>query len=162
MKVEDLIAPEAVLVGVRAGDKRKLLEAVAERGGALAGLEPRTVLGALLRREELGSTGMGEGAAIPHARLPGIERPVGLFVCLKSAIDWEAIDDRPVDLVCLLLLPTTGRGSEPLSALACVARQLRSPEYLDKMRRAPDEGTLYGLLTGQGFHTNSRCQGESR
>lgn len=135
-----------VLVGVRASDKRKLLESLAERGAPLAGLEPGPVLDALLRREELGSTGMGEGTAIPHARLPGVERPVGLFVRLKSAIDWDAIDDRPVDLVCLLLLPTTGRGSEPLAALACIARDLRSPDLLQGLRGAPDAASLYERL----------------
>ncbi len=148
MKVENLIAPAAVLVGVRAPDKRKVLEGLAERGAALAGLEPSVVLEALLRREELGSTGMGEGAAIPHARLAGVARPVGLFARLKGAIDWQAIDERPVDLVCLLLLPTTGQGSEPLAALACVARSLRDPQRLDRMRRARDEEALYRLLVG--------------
>jgi len=102
MEVENLVAPASVLVGVRASDKRKVLEGLAERGAALADLEPGAVLEALLRREELGSTGMGEGAAIPHARLPGVARPVGLFARLKSAVDWQAINDRPVDLVCLL------------------------------------------------------------
>lgn len=146
MKVEDLIAPAAVIVGVRASDKRRVLGDLAQRGAALAGVDPATVLDALLRREELGSTGMGEGAAIPHARLPGVERPVGLFARLRAAIDWQAIDERPVDLVCLLLLPTSGLGSEPLAALACVARRLRDPTHLDRLRHAPDEASLYRLL----------------
>lgn len=147
MNVADLIAPTAVLVGVRANDKAKLVESLAAKAAAMAGLDAATVVEGLRRREELGSTGMGEGSAIPHARLPGVGEPIGLFARLKSPIEWDAIDGRPVDLVCLLLLPTSGRGSEPLASLACVARQLRSVEHLDRMRRAPDEAALYALLT---------------
>lgn len=147
MNVADLIAPTAILVEVRASEKMKLLEGLAARAAAMAELDPTAVVEGLRRREELGSTGMGGGVAIPHARLPGVTQPMALFARLKSPIEWDAIDGRPVDLVCLLLLPSAGRGSEPLAPLACVARQLRHAEQLDRLRRAPDEAALYALLT---------------
>jgi nitrogen PTS system EIIA component len=146
MHIEDLIAPKDVFVDVQADDKRQLLTLLARKAALLAGIDERVVMDGLLKREDLGSTGMGEGAAIPHARLPGVDKPVGLFARLKRPIPFQAIDDKPVDLVCLLLLPTAGQGSEPLSALACVARRLRTYDVLVQMRRAAGPTALYGLL----------------
>src|SRR5690242_12860340 len=135
MQIEDLIARTSVLVDLQANDKHQLLVLLARRAAALTGIDEKLILDGLMKREELGSTGMGEGAAIPHARIQGISKPIGLFARLKRPIPYQAIDDKPVDLVCLLLLPTTGRGSEPLAALARVARQLRNHDVLVQMRR---------------------------
>jgi len=139
MDVKDLITPADIIPDLAAKDKRRLIEALAARAAEALELDPLAVAAALQAREELGSTGMGEGIAIPHARLAGVARPFALFARLKGPIAFDAVDERPVDLVCLLLLPTAV-GGEQLGALACVARRLRtrtsSPDCA-RRRRAP-------------------------
>jgi nitrogen PTS system EIIA component len=98
-----------------------------------------------LQREELGSTGTGGGIALPHARLAGVKKPFALLARLAKAIDFDAIDGRPVDVVCLLLLPTNSQG-EQLNALACAARALRDPGAVRNVRRAADAAALYDAL----------------
>jgi PTS system nitrogen regulatory IIA component len=98
----------------------------------------------LTKRESLGSTGVGAGIAMPHARLQAVQKPFGLLARLKKPIDFDAIDGRPVDLIVLLLMPAVA--SEHLNALASVARKLREPDRLDRMRRAPDAASLFQEL----------------
>jgi K+-transporting ATPase KdpF subunit len=102
-------------------------------------------------REELGSTGVGNGVALPHARLVGLKTPFSLFARLRRAIDFEAIDDQPVDLVFLLLLPESENG-EQLNALACAARALRDPEVLKQIRGAADPDALFRAIVGPGTY----------
>jgi PTS system nitrogen regulatory IIA component len=146
MHIEDLIDRSRVFVDVDVKDKRDLLAFLASRAGQFTDLDTEHLLDGLVKREELGSTGIGDGAAIPHVRDPGVAKPIGLFARLRRPVPYQAIDDQPVDLVCLLLLPTRGRGSEPLCALACVARRLRGHDELNELRQVSDAKALYERL----------------
>lgn len=148
MTPSDLIAPDAVVEGFRAGDKRRAIEALGADAAARAGCAPAAVVAALLHREELGSTGLGRGCAVPHARLPDVARPLGLLTRLREPVGWDAIDERPVDIVCLLLLPTRGEGSQPLAALAAVARRLRDEGVVAQIRQATDAAAVRAAFVG--------------
>jgi nitrogen PTS system EIIA component len=145
MEIEDFLNRSEVVLDVRASDKARLLKELARQAAAKLNLAPEAVADALLKREELGSTGTGAGIALPHARLPGVTKPFGMLVRLARAIDFDAIDSRPVDIVCLLLLPTNSQ-AEQLNALACAARTLRDPDAVRNVRRAPNAGALYDAL----------------
>jgi PTS system nitrogen regulatory IIA component len=147
MTVDELLAPSDVLVGLRAATKNALLEDLARRAAAALGIGLDAIFPALARRENLGSTGIGDGIALPHARLEAVSRPYGILARLREPIDFEAVDDNPVDLVFLLLLPAPDR-HEPLNALACVARRLRDAETAAAMRNARDAAALYAAVTG--------------
>jgi PTS system nitrogen regulatory IIA component len=147
MKIEDLIAPERVIVDLRPTDKGQLLSELARRMAAAVGLGPEKVLQALQAREELGSTGIGAGLAMPHARIDGATKFVGLFARLGRAIDFNAVDEEPVDLVFALLSPERA-SNEHLQALACVSRRLREPGIAARLRAASDAQAIYRLLTG--------------
>jgi len=146
--IEQLLSPADVRVGLRASDKREALEVLARHMAKKLDLSPDDVLGAILKREELGSTGIGSGSAVPHARLDAVHRPTGVFARLKRPIAFEAIDGDPVDLVFLLLLPTDPMG-EQLNALACVARRLRDVNARMRARQATDRDTVYAALTAR-------------
>jgi PTS system nitrogen regulatory IIA component len=141
MEIKEFLSPNDVLLNVRASDKTHLLQDLAVRAAAALNLDANLVAIELLKREALGSTGTGEGVAIPHARIPNLKKPFGTLVRLGHAIDFEAIDGKPVDLVFLLLLPQSQ--GDPLNALASVARKLRDPESVRRLRGAADEGELY-------------------
>ena len=134
MTIADLLAPGQVVLDLRVPDKRRLIGELARRAAAAVGLPADAVAEALDARERLGSTGMGAGVALPHARLAAAERPVGLFARLRPALDFDAIDGRTVDLVFLLLLPARARGDH-LDVLAGVARRLRDAEVATALRR---------------------------
>lgn len=142
MDITDFISPEHAIIDMRVADKGRLLDELAGRAGPALGLPADLISGALSKREALGSTGTGGGIAIPHARLSGVSKPFGMLVRLAKAIDFDAIDGRPVDIVCLLLLPTNSQG-EQLNALACAARTLRESGALRNIRRASDDAALY-------------------
>ncbi|KAB1069344.1 PTS sugar transporter subunit IIA [Methylobacterium planeticum] len=150
MTVDEILAPTDVVVGLRASGKAALLEDLARRASDALGIDVGEILPALLRRENLGSTGVGDGVALPHARLDTVQRPYGILARLRDPLDFEAVDDQPVDLVFLLLLPT-GSGGEHLHALACVARRLRDPETAAALRGARDVIGLYALATGRSL-----------
>lgn len=147
MTVDGILAPGDILVGLRAAGKHAVLEALAGRAAETLGLGVDAILPALLRREALGSTGMGDGVALPHARLDAVRRPFGMLARLRDPIDFEAVDDRPIDLVFLLLLPA-GAEDRHLSALACVTRWLRTPGTAAGLRGARD-AALYALVGGR-------------
>ena len=126
-------------------NKTKLLEDLCRRAASVLKVDAEKITADILKREELGSTGMGGGVAIPHARIPDVKRPFGLFTRLKSAIEFDAIDRQPVDLVFLLLLPTVSAG-EQLNALALVARRLRDADIIGNARRAADPSGLYAAM----------------
>jgi PTS system nitrogen regulatory IIA component len=142
MEIKDFLVPSQVMIDVRASDKVGLLRELARRAATALDLDTDAVASALLKREELGSTGTGGGVAIPHARLTVIEKPFGMLIRLAKAINFEAIDGKPVDIVFLLLLPEKSQG-EQLNALACAARALRDPEAVRNIRRATDVAALY-------------------
>lgn len=148
-ELSDLLTPEAVLAGVAAANKKTLFPQLGTAVARAHGLDARLVAERLAEREKLGSTGFGGGVAIPHAKMDGIRRVIGLFVRLDSPVDFGAVDEMPVDLVFVLLSPV-GAGAEHLKALACVSRHLRDRAFGAKLRGAGSADALYALLTGVG------------
>lgn len=146
MKIKDFLAASDVVVDTPAADKAGLLNELARRAAAALGLSADMVSSEIQKRDELGSTGIGGGVAMPHARLREVKRPFALFVRLKSPIQFDAIDDQPVDLVCVLLLPAASQ-LDQLNALAAVARKLRDRDVLARLRRAATSTELYRTLT---------------
>jgi len=147
MKISDFLAPENALVDISSSDKPRLLRDLSDRATASVGLPADMISAALLKREALGSTGLGSGVAIPHARLADLRTPFGALVRLRKPMDFEAIDGQPVDIVFLLLLPEA-RGQEQLNVLALVARTLRTAEICRLLRQAPDSAGLYRSVVG--------------
>jgi nitrogen PTS system EIIA component len=145
MPLIDLITPNSVISGLKANSKKQLLQELAARAAELSGQSEGTILEILQQREKLGSTGVGNGIAIPHGKLPKLDRLFGLFARLDRPIDFEALDDQPVDLVFLLLAPENA-GADHLKALARVARLLRDPEIARKLRGSRDAEALYAVL----------------
>ena len=143
--VDDFLSPERLRLGVPAANKRQLFDVLAATAAEATGLDAAAILGALEQREKLGTTGIGEGIAIPHARLPGLERLVGFFLRLAAPVEYDALDDAPVDLVFLLLAPEAASTLQ-LKALARIARILRDPEVGGRLRAEATPGELYELL----------------
>jgi PTS system nitrogen regulatory IIA component len=144
MKVYDLLSPTDVMIDILAPNKRLLLQDIAARAAVSLGLGANQVASHLLKREELGSTGIGGGAAVPHARLPDLQQPYGLLAKLKKPIEFDAIDGLPVDIVFVLLLPAA-QDRQP-GALALVVRTLRKPENLFRLRGAKNAPELYSAM----------------
>jgi nitrogen PTS system EIIA component len=144
--LSDLLAPDAVLPTLKVNSKKQAIQELAEKAAELAGLPEREIFETLLQRERLGSTGVGNGIAIPHGKLPKIGRLFGLFARLERPIDFDALDSEPVDLVFLLLAPEAA-GADHLKALARVARVLRDPQTAAKLRATRDAAALHALLT---------------
>jgi PTS system nitrogen regulatory IIA component len=146
VEIADLLpGPDAVLACVKASGKKALLADLASRAASLFKLDDRRLFDRLVERERLGSTGIGGGIAIPHGRMAGLAAPVGLFVRLAHPIDFEAVDERPVDLVFLLVAPE-GAGADHLKALARVSRLLRDRSLVEKLRATDSGDALYALL----------------
>lgn len=146
MHLADLIGPEAVIPALKAKTKKQLLQELAARAARLTGLQERYIFDTLLQRERLGSTGLGQGIAIPHGKLVGLKRIVGIFARLAEPIDFDAVDGAPVDIVFLLLAPE-GAGADHLKALARISRLLRESHAVDKLRASKDASALYAVLT---------------
>ena len=146
MALTDLVVPQAVVSSLRANNKKQALQELAARAAAICGRSEREVLEVLMQRERLGSTGIGNGIAIPHGKLARLERLFGVFARLERPIDFEALDGQPVDLMFLLLAPE-GAGADHLKALARIARLLRDPEIAHKLRQARDAEAIYAVLT---------------
>ena len=142
----DLLRPDAVAAGLPVVSKKALFAQLGGLARQVLGLEPRLVAERLGERERIGSTGFGGGVAIPHARLPGLTAPVGLFARLAQPIEYQAVDDLPVDLVFALLSPER-TGSDHLKALARVSRRLRDRAFLAKLRGAGSPDALVALFT---------------
>jgi PTS system nitrogen regulatory IIA component len=145
MKLSDLLSPADVMIDVRASDKNRLLRELAARAASSLKLRVDQVAPLLLEREDLGSTGIGCGVAIPHARFPELDRPFGLLAKLNQPIGFDAIDGQVVDLVFLLLLPAAAENGQ-LGALALVARTLRPSEVLAGLRRAKTVSEIYSAI----------------
>jgi PTS system nitrogen regulatory IIA component len=144
----DLVAPRAVISALKANSKKQVLQELAARAADLCGQNERSILETLQQREKLGSTGVGNGIAIPHGKLAKLDRLFGLFARLDPAVDFEALDRRPVDLVFLLLAPEAA-GADHLRALARVARLLRDVEIARRLRQSRDATELYAVLALQ-------------
>jgi PTS system nitrogen regulatory IIA component len=146
MKVSDFLSAADVTIDAALADKQKLLEELARRAAAAVDLDPALVLAELEKREELGSTGMGGGVAIPHARFHQLRVPFGMLFRLKKPIAFEAVDGKPVDTIALLLLPDAREGGQ-LGALACIARKLCDPAVINTLRKARNGAEVYRSLT---------------
>ena len=145
MPLADLVAPSAIVPGLKANGKKQALQELAGRAAALTGQSERTIFEIVLQREKLGSTGVGNGVAIPHGKLPKLNKLFGLFARLNRAVDFEALDGQPVDLIFLLLAPESA-GADHLKALARIARLLRDPEIARKLRDSRDAEAIYAVL----------------
>ena len=147
MPMLEFLDPDSVVPSLRARAKKQVLQDLAAQAvRRLPMLDVRDVYETLLQRERLGSTGIGDGVAIPHGKLPGLDRLFGLVARLDRPVDFESLDGRPVDFAFLLLAPE-GAGADHLKALAQVARLLREPGILERIRAARDASALYALLT---------------
>ena len=146
MEISVLITPEGVIAQLRASSKKQALQELAKRAAAVSGAEERAIYDVVTERERLGTTGIGMGVAIPHARLRGLTQLCGVFARLEKPIDFEAIDDQPIDLIFLLLAPE-GAGADHLKALALVSRLLRDRAMCEKLRGTDKPDALYALLT---------------
>lgn len=147
MPVLEFLDPDSVVPSLRARAKKQVLQELSTRAARrLPALDASAVYETLLQRERLGSTGIGDGVAIPHGKMAGLDRLFGLVARLDRPVDFESLDGRPVDFAFLLLAPE-GAGADHLKALAQVARILREPGILDRIRAARDAGALYALLT---------------
>lgn len=144
--IGEFLTPGAIAPSITARTKRQALNVAAEVAARACGLKPARVFEALWERETLGSTGVGHGVAIPHARLAGLDRVRGVFLRLKPPVDFGAVDDEPVDLIFALLAPAAC-GSDHLRAMARVARELRSAELRQQLRQASGVDAILALLT---------------
>jgi PTS system nitrogen regulatory IIA component len=146
VEIADLLTgPDAVLASVKASGKKALLAELASRAATVFKLDERRLFDRLLERERLGSTGIGGGIAIPHGRLSTLDKPRGLFARLVHPVDFDSIDERPVDIVFLLVAPE-GAGADHLKALARVSRLLRDRTLVEKLRATESADALYALL----------------
>ena len=145
MPLIDLVAPNAILPALKVNNKKQVLHELAARAAMLSGQNERAIFDILMQREKLGSTAVGNGIAIPHGKMPGLTRLFGLFARLDRPVDFEALDNQPVDLVFLLLAPE-GAGADHLKALARIARLLRDPTVAHKLRGSHDAESLYAVL----------------
>jgi nitrogen PTS system EIIA component len=146
MEIADLLGPGRVIASLKAGSKKQALQELARRAATVTELHERVLFDALWERERLGSTGMGMGTAIPHGKIAGLQRLVGLFARLERPIDFEAVDERPVDLIFVLLAPESA-GADHLKALARVSRLFRDRAMCEKLRGTDSVDALTALLT---------------
>lgn len=146
MEVSDLLTVESVIADLRVTGKKQALQELSKHAAGLTGLDERAIFDVLQERERLGTTGVGDGLAIPHGRLAGLSKIYGIFAKLEKPIDFDSIDDRPVDLIFLLLAPE-GSGAEHLKALARISRLLRGASICEKLRGANNRDALYALLS---------------
>jgi len=151
MSLHDLIEPNAILPSLKVSTRKQALQELSERAAEVSGLPAREIFDALLQRERLGSTGVGGGIAIPHGKLPRVDRMIGLFARLERPIDYEALDGEPVDLIFLLLAPESA-GADHLKALSRVARAFRDQRLTARLRATRDASGLYLLLTQSPTH----------
>lgn len=148
MELADILAERAVLTCTGVKTKRQLFEQLAQKAAELTGRSKAEILEAITSREDLGSTGLGNGIAIPHGKVAGLNQVCAVFARLDEAIEFDALDDLPVDIVMLLLAPT-GAGADHLKALSRVARVLRNEAVVDELRRLTSPEAIYGLLTAR-------------
>jgi PTS system nitrogen regulatory IIA component len=148
MEIADLLTCDGIVSSLRAPSKKQALQELSRRAAEITGLQERTIFDVLLERERLGTTGVGSGIAIPHGKLSELDGLFGVFARLEKPVDFDAVDEQPVDLIFLLLAPETA-GADHLKALARISRLLRERAVCEKLRAAGDEDSLFGLLTGE-------------
>lgn len=146
MDLSDLLVIDAILPRLKSANKKQALQEMAAKAAALTARDERDIFETLMQREKLGSTGVGHGVAIPHGKLAGLDRLVGVFALLDRPIDFDSLDGEPVDVMFLLLAPESA-GADHLKALARIARVLRDDETAAKLRAADDATAMFTLLT---------------
>lgn len=146
MDLAEIIDSRAVLANVKAQNKKQLLQELSQTMASLVAMDQRIIFETLLTREKLGSTGIGQGLAIPHGKVPGLTRVYGLFAKLNQPILYDSVDGEPVDLVFVLLAPDHA-GADALKALARISRLLREPQTITKLRGTDTPEGLYAILT---------------
>ena len=146
MEITDLISLDSIVPDFKASSKKQTLQELANYAEKIIPNAHHEILDVLLERERLGTTGVGHGVAIPHGKFPNLDRPYGLFVRLNQAVDFESLDDQPVDLIFLLLVPETA-GADHLKALAKVSRTLRDKAICEKLRGSEGGDAIYAILT---------------
>ncbi len=146
MEITEILNEKSVIAHLKASSKKQVLQELARHAAEVSGLDEREVFNALLERERLGTTGVGLGIAIPHAKLPKIDRLYALFARLDHPVDFDAIDEQPVDLMFLLLAPESA-GADHLKALARVSRLLRNQTTCEKLRGADSADAIFALLS---------------
>ncbi|MDJ0936555.1 MAG: PTS IIA-like nitrogen regulatory protein PtsN [Kiloniellales bacterium] len=146
MDIAELISSEEILPSLRVSSKKQALQELSKRAAELTGQPERAIFEVLIQRERLGTTGVGQGIAIPHGKLPELDRLYALFARLETPVDFDAIDEQPVDLICLLLAPETA-GADHLKALAQVSRLLRNKAICEKIRGSDGPDAIYALLS---------------
>lgn len=145
MPLSDVVALEAIIPTLKVNGKKQALQELAAKAAQISGHNEKAILEILMQREKLGSTGVGNGIAIPHGKLPKLARLFGLFARLDRPVDFESLDGQPVDLIFLLLAPE-GAGADHLKALARIARLLRDPDIARKLRESRDAEAIYAVL----------------
>ena len=145
MQLSDILSDDSVVPALKAGSKKQVLQELAQIASSLTDLTPREVFEVLLQRERLGSTGLGQGIAIPHGKFSSLDGVRGVFARLSNPVEFDAVDGKPVDLVFLLLAPESA-GADHLKALARVSRLLREPEVVKKLRGSVTAAALFWVL----------------
>jgi PTS system nitrogen regulatory IIA component len=148
MEISDILTPECVLVSVRATSKKQALQELARHAAQATGLPERAIFDVLVERERLGTTGVGRGIAIPHGKLAELDRLCGVFATLDQPVDFDSVDDQPVDILFLLLAPESA-GADHLKALARISRLLRDTALCDRIRAVSRKDDLFKLLTAR-------------
>jgi PTS system nitrogen regulatory IIA component len=148
MQLNELVAPQAILASLKVSNKKQALQELAAKAATLTGRPEREIFDVLLQREKLGSTALGAGIAIPHGKLPQLDKIYGLFARLDRPIDFEALDGQPVDLVFVLLAPEAA-GADHLKALSRIARLLRDQQLANQLRDARDVDGIHAVLSRQ-------------
>jgi PTS system nitrogen regulatory IIA component len=151
MELGDILSPEGVLPALKVKSKKQVLQELALKASQVTGLAQRDIFDAMLQRERLGSTGMGRGVAIPHVKLSNLDKLHCLFARLDEPIDFEALDNEPVDLLFLLVAPEHASGDH-LKALARISRIVREPRALERLRASKDRSAMFAILTEPTAH----------
>ena len=153
MTLENFLLPSAVLTHIKASSKKQLLTEISKSVGESVGLEDRPICQALAERERLGSTGIGDGVALPHAKISGLSKLTVAFARLEEPVDFDSADDEPVDLVATLLMPENEeQQSEYLKILSQISRRLKNSELRQQIRGAQNQSAIFALLTGEPNH----------
>lgn len=148
MDLGDFLSEDAIIGELKVSSKKQLLQNLAEKAGDVTGMSAREVFDTILQREKLGSTGVGNGIAIPHGKFANYDRISGVFARLSEPISFDSLDDQPVDLVFLLLAPESA-GADHLKALSRIARALRDPARVQGIRATSNKAQIYRILTDQ-------------
>lgn len=146
MELSELISSDSIVATLKAGSKKQALQELSQIAEDITGVSSRDIFGTVLQRERLGSTGVGQGIAIPHGKLNGLDKIFAIFARLEKPISFDAMDDQPVDLIFMLLAPESA-GADHLKALARISRTLRDPSITKKLRDSNSTAEIYTILT---------------